>query len=473
MHFDEVYHTRTAAFLQDWRYGQPHAIYEYTHPHLAKYVMAGGLVAFGDDAVTATSALGAPVTDVAIEERWSDPTAPVSTGGDRLYVATGSDVRVFDLQTRERLATLVLPGATAVAIDNIGHRLYVGTASGDILTLDTAIGTAALRAGESGAGPPVTLDPFAAAGAAVERLWVTGSGATLIAATQGNSLVSFDSTNGTRLASLSLPGRADVADAGTVSALVADPASVGDPTGAATQLARILGGQAATYGKQLRSSASRVTITTAIKDQRAQLDAAIASGSLAGLSIIGIPRVAVADSAGVVFVDPQSGTIYATTSITGGAAAGLVDADGLDTPMLYAAGGSALAAIRLPTDGSDPAVDQTVWMPAPISRVTYDTASQMVHALGRTKDGAGWTIYVVEPRGNSVFADARLPFAPATWATDVNADLPAVDREQLLVFSGDGQAATVAIGQHAFAWRLPGVIVGALMAGAIFPLYSS
>ena len=470
MHFDEVYHARTAAeFLQDWRYGQPHAIYEYTHPHLAKYVMAGGLVAFGDDAVTATSALGAPVTDVAIEERWSDPTAPVSTGGDRLYVATGSDVRVFDLQTRERLATLVLPGATAVAIDNIGHRLYVGTASGDILTLDTAIGTAALRAGESGAGPPVTLDPFAAAGAAVERLWVTGSGATLIAATPGDSLVSFDSTNGARLASLSLPGRADVADAGTVSALVADPASVGDPTGAATQLARILGGQAATYEKQLRSSASRVTITTAIKDQRAQLDAAIASGSLAGLSIIGIPRVAVADSAGVVFVDPQSGTITGQTSITGGATS-LVDADGLDTPMLYAAGGSALAAIRLPTDGSDPAVDQTVWMPAPISRVTYDTASQMVHALGRTTDGAGWTIYVVEPRGNSVFADARLPFAPATWATDVNADLPAVDREQLLVFSGDGQAATVAIGQHAFAWRLPGVIVGALMAGLLFLL---
>ncbi|HEX7400510.1 MAG TPA: hypothetical protein VF302_12115, partial [Candidatus Limnocylindrales bacterium] len=38
MHFDEVYHARTAAeFLQDWRYGQPHNIYEYTHPHLAKY----------------------------------------------------------------------------------------------------------------------------------------------------------------------------------------------------------------------------------------------------------------------------------------------------------------------------------------------------------------------------------------------------------------------------------------------------
>jgi len=33
MHFDEVYHARTATeFLQDWRYGISHDIYEWTHP---------------------------------------------------------------------------------------------------------------------------------------------------------------------------------------------------------------------------------------------------------------------------------------------------------------------------------------------------------------------------------------------------------------------------------------------------------
>jgi hypothetical protein len=62
MHFDEVYHARTATeFLQDWRYGYSHVIYEWTHPHLAKYAMAGGLVAWGDDRVSATSDLGVPV----------------------------------------------------------------------------------------------------------------------------------------------------------------------------------------------------------------------------------------------------------------------------------------------------------------------------------------------------------------------------------------------------------------------------
>ena len=473
MHFDEVYHARTAAeFLQDWRYGQPHAIYEWTHPHLAKYAIAGGLVAFGDDTVTATSQLGAPVADVAIEPRWDDPAgaggAPLQ-GGDRLYVASGADVRVFDLLTRERLATFVLPGAQAVALDATGHRLFVGTASGDVLTLDTAVSAGDLRAGDTGP-TPVTLDPLGTAGGAVERLWVTDGGATLIAATPADSLVSLDTGSGTQLASFTLPGRAELVDAGTVDALVADSATVEDPAGVAAQLARILGGTAATYETQLRSGAARVTITTSItKDQRTQLDAAIASGSLAGLSVTGVPRVAVADAAGVAFVEPQSGAVTGRVPLDGGATS-VVKVDGLDAPMLYAATGNALAAIRLPTDGTAPSVDQTVWMPAAISRVTMDAASQVVHALGRAPDGTGWTVYAVEPRGNSVFADARLPFQPAVWATDVNADLPATDRQQLLVFAADGAAASVDIGQHAFAWRLPGVIAGALMAGLLFLL---
>jgi hypothetical protein len=473
MHFDEVYHARTAAeFLQDWRYGQPHAIYEYTHPHLAKYAIAAGLVAFGDDAVTATSRLGAPVADVAIEPRWDEPAgtgrAPLQ-GGDRLYVATGTDVRVFDLLTRERLATFAVPGAQAVALDSAGHRLYIGTASGGVLTLDTAIGAAVLRSGLAGSPAPITLDPPAATGGAVERLWVTDSGATLIAATPGDALVSLDTGSGARLASFTLPGRAEVVDAGTVAALVADPAAVADPTGVAAQLSRILGGAAATYERQLRSGAPRVIITTDIQDRRTQLDAAITSHALAGLSVTSVPRVAVADASGVTFVEPQSGSVTGQVSLDGGAT-GLVRVEGLDVPMLYAATGHALAAIRLPADGTGPAVDQTVWMPAAISRVTVDAASQIVHALGRTPDGTGETVYAVEPRGNSVFADARLPFAPAAWATDVNADLPATDRQQLLVFAADGEAASVDIGQHAFAWRLPGVIAGALMAGLLFLL---
>ncbi len=472
MHFDEVYHARTATeFLQDWRYGEPHAIYEWTHPHLAKYVMAGGLVAVGDDTVTATSALGVPVTDVAIEEGWSDPAAAGGgqAEGNRLYVATGAGIRVYDLQTRELLVTLALPGAQAVAVDATGHRLFVGTASGDILALDTSVGAAAVRAAATGGALRPALVPLGSAGGPVTRLWVTDDGATVLAATPGDTLVSLDAATGARLASVILAGRSEVADAGTVAALVADPASVTDPTFVAAQLSRILGGTTATYEQQLRSKASQVVISTAISAQRTQIDAAIASGALAGLSDTSLSQVAVSDAAGVTFMEPTSGAVTGQVPLAGGATS-VVAAPGLDSPFLYAATGSSLAVIGTPADGSAPTLSQSVWMPAAISRVTYDAASQMIHALGRTMDGTGWTVYVVEPRGNSVFADARLPFAPAAWATDVNPDVPATDREQILVFGATGQAASVDIGQHAFAWRLPGVILGALMAGLLFLL---
>ena len=103
MYFDEVYHARTAMeFLQDWRYGEPHDIYEWTHPHLAKYAMALGIEVFGDHRVTGqlrpgrarrrrppSSAGGAPTTQ------------PGARDGDRLYVATGTAVGVYDLADQD------------------------------------------------------------------------------------------------------------------------------------------------------------------------------------------------------------------------------------------------------------------------------------------------------------------------------------------------------------------------------------
>ena len=104
MHFDEVYHARTATeFLQDWRYGLSHDIYEWTHPHLAKYAMALGLVLWGEDDVSATSDLGVPVRRLGHRAAArSTRTSADDRAGERLHVATGTEIRTYDLRRRGR-----------------------------------------------------------------------------------------------------------------------------------------------------------------------------------------------------------------------------------------------------------------------------------------------------------------------------------------------------------------------------------
>ena len=158
---------------------------------------------------------------------------------------------------------------------------------------------------------------------------------------------------------------------------------------------------------------------------------------------------------------------------------------GLDDPKLYATVGTAddpkYDVIAVGGDAAkDGPVDQGIGLgstrcPAPARWVAYDEASQLVHILGLAPgatDGGPWTVYVVEPHANAVYADARLPdgFVPAAWGADFNPEYPSEDRQQLLVFDGDGASASIDTGSHAFAWRLPGVIAGALTAALLYLL---
>ncbi|HYN48603.1 MAG TPA: hypothetical protein VER83_07025, partial [Candidatus Nanopelagicales bacterium] len=470
MHFDEVYHARTAIeFLQHWRYGEPHGIYEYTHPHLAKYAMAEGIDLFGNNRVVAESDLGTAVRDAAIEPRWdvTEGSVPgaMTRGGERLYVATGDSLDVHDLRTRALLARFVVPGARAVAVDPVARVAYVGTAGGEILTFATDVTADDLRAAAADHAPLA----FATVGAPIERLWAVGDGDYLIAGTPDDGLVTLDAATAAELSRTTLVGRAEVVDAGRVAALVATPAEIPDAGAAAAEIARLTGGDEAAYRDLLAGDAPRVIVTTDLEADREAIDAAIADGRLAGLAVEEVPRVAVADAAGVTFLEPASGRSTGTVPLDT-AATGLAAVEGLDAPTLYVASGSALAVVKIPTSDTAAALQQTVWMPGAVERVTFNDASQLVHVLGRTSDGAATTVYVVEPRGNSVFADAVLRFAPATWAVDTAAGHPSSDRQQLLLFAADGAGAAVDVGQNAFSWRLPGVLAGALMAGLLFLL---
>jgi hypothetical protein len=206
------------------------------------------------------------------------------------------------------------------------------------------------------------------------------------------------------------------------------------------------------------------------------VDGAITSGRLAGFEVVELPRVAIAAADGLTFVVPAAGGVSSTLPSDGGAS-GVALVTGVDDPKLYVTlNGPDGPRFGVVTVGGDkasdtPTLDRSAPLPARGSWVVHDEASQQVHILGAAADDpAGWTVYVVEPHANAVYADARLPAAPAAWAMDSNGLYPADDRQDLLVFEADGTTSAVGVGSHAFAWRLPGVIAGTIMAALLYLL---
>ena len=143
--------------------------------------------------------------------------------------------------------------------------------------------------------------------------------------------------------------------------------------------------------------------------------------------------------------------------------------DLLATPTLYVATGA--ARMELLTFGADgKLVDWGGFaMPGPVTGVAWNRATNLVHVLGKTRDGNN-TVYVVEPNSNSTFADAELAFSPAAWIVDAQPNDPGSDRERVIAFSGAGTYSSIDAGSNAFAWRLPAVLAGALLAGLLFLL---
>ena len=154
MHFDEVYHARTATeFLQSWRYGLSHDIYEWTHPHLAKYAMAAGLVAFGQRQGDRHERPRRPGRR---RGRRAAPARRARAGrsaGERLHIATGTEIRTYDLVTRDLLSTVPAVGARSLTIDETGNQLVIGYDDGRIATL----GLDLIDAPDGGVVEPIEL----------------------------------------------------------------------------------------------------------------------------------------------------------------------------------------------------------------------------------------------------------------------------------------------------------------------------
>jgi hypothetical protein len=208
-----------------------------------------------------------------------------------------------------------------------------------------------------------------------------------------------------------------------------------------------------------------------VNENGASLDAAIADGRLPGVNVESLPEIAAVGPSGLTFIVPTSGAIVSRLALPGASGAAYVT--GLDAPRIYVAAGTKVAVVRLANDqnpSQGPYVETNLTAPGPVQGVAFDPSTNFVHVLGRTPDGSAATVYAIEVHGNAIFADARLPFEPAAWVADAQPLYPSQDRQDLLAFSAAGAIASVDIGNNPFAWRLPGVILGALTAGLLFLL---
>ena len=466
MYFDEVYHARTATeFLQQWEYGEPHDIYEFTHPHLAKYAMAWGIRLAGGNEVTGTADLDMSVEDAAIEARWAPDDDRGRRNGDRLYVAGGDQLGVYDLATRQLVAELPL-AASAVAVDADEHQLYAADPAGRLYRLDTSWFDA-LRFG-AGTDPAAIVDaatPFSfGPGAPVQQLLVTDTA--LIAVTLG-SIASFDPDSGELLSERLAVGIEDVVELPWTERLIVDTREVPDREAVADLLASALEEDPEHIAGLLARDGFVTVAAWLAADTVDGLTTFIEEGRLPGAELESAPLLAVADAGGVDVLDAWSlDPIEDVPTDEPVTALALAEPDSSE-PTLYATTGASIETVRIGEDG--PAIPETVWMPGVVSDLTWNAPAELMHVLGEAPEG-GPTAYVVEPKGRSVFIDVPLPYEPDHLLADTQADRPDTDRTELLAIAADGRVTGIDIGSNAFGWRLPGVLVGALTAALAYLL---
>ena len=303
-------------------------------------------------------------------------------------------------------------------------------------------------------------------------MFASDDGGSLLVATDDDRLWTLDTTPAE--VGNTIDGRRDrpVRPGGTGPRRRRRQGSVADPAAAAATLADLLGGDAEPTSSAERRDGGTFVAGIGGADQKANVDAAIDDGRLAGLAVQDAARVAIATSTGVMFDAAPTGDVVTSVEVDGGAF-GLALVTGIDDPKLYVPpsgdrrrrpGEVATIVVGGDAAKNGPIAPENDALPGRGSTVLYDEASQMVHVLGVQPDGEGSTIYVIEPHANAVFADSPLPFDPVAVVMDAAQMYPTDDRQQILAFDAGGDVASVEVGQHAFAWRVPGVLAGALMA---------
>ncbi len=438
MYFDEVYHARTATeFLQDWRYGVPHDIYEWTHPHLAKYVMAVSVALFGDDRVVARQDVQTPVAAARYERPWEDDSGQY---GDVLWVGGPDGLVAIPSSTGAPSRISSIP-VTSLALDPAAHQLYLATPTG-------------VSVQDTGAGSGANLAPLITQ-AGISQFALTGDGVVTLGA---DGSVAAWAADGTPTGTTLIPDAASVAAASEMRLVVADPSGVTDPGQMAQTLSDITGDDTAVLEARLGSAAPLVVLSVAPDDEMVSaIDDAAAD--LPGVRVETRPLVAVGTSSAGDLHLLDATTLVEVTDVPMAhpVVAMALDPD-LDPPTLFVGGGSSLSTVALGDTG--PIASDPLSMPGPVTQVAWDQTAELIHVATRTAAGEP-TIAVVEPNGLTLFADAVVPAAPAALAVVDRPDVPTAP-VRVLSIAPDGVVSTIDAGSNAWAWRLPGVLAGAL-----------
>ncbi len=421
-HFDEVYHARSAAeFLSDWENGWNRDVYEWTHPMLAKYLIAAGIVAVDPNKVVATEPMDRPANALAVAP------ARQAYGRERsiaFSASGGSTITASDAVTGDELARFDADGPVAtLAVDLDAPRLLVGRA--DAGTLEV-YDLAAYLASPQGRGPPRVSTIQTELEAVLQVLPPRSSGAsTLVRGPDGIVVLAA----GTDAVIASREGQY-----GGVGLLIGGDDAEGGDTVVVTDLAT-----------------NRVAFLSATDLQPAEQDPIPIDATLIGPLLV---RGNGDDEQVVALTGPLAAT-HEHPATQGGVAA--IDGDGGELTGL-------------------------VPLPGTPALIGEQQVANLLFVAGTTASGQA-EVWAVDPHverrktgtiGMAAFDATELPGTPLAMAFDIATTGQGDDHGRLLVSSstqqGAGAVATIDAGSNAFAWRIAGVVFGAVLVGLVYLL---
>jgi Gpi18-like mannosyltransferase/predicted membrane-bound dolichyl-phosphate-mannose-protein mannosyltransferase len=410
MIFDEIYHARTSSdFLSDWAHGWNRDPYEWTHPMLAKYLIAAGIVVADPNRVVGITEVDAPVTSLAVvpQRTW--------LGWPQSVVFTSDGTRLIEARhatSGELLAQWEAPDrVTSLAFDPDGSRLLAGfRGRGDIATWSLG---SFMTAQEAPRPPPEADVPIPTGMAGVLQIVAPDSDPVLLV--RGPDEVAlFERTTG-----VELTRRAIVVDAVTyVSAVTGD---------------------------------TPVTARVIVLDQGAGVVRTLEASNLETSSSQTPPS----DPLGLLMTSGRG-----TNQLTWVPVGPLAPSDEhprTDGGVTILRGGALVP-------------DDTVPLPGPARAMGWDPVANLIYVGG---DDAVWVIepHGDGRSGYGVYDTVAINGTPTVMGFDVNDDSQTDDHGQLIVATEDpASLVRIDVSQNAFAWRFASTVFGSLLAGAIYLL---